>query len=251
MSRAFYKPEPVEPEKSAVGKSLKWSLRISVAGWAMYGLFAFAFADLDVIPEAIQKALVLLGSACIVIGGETNTVPTLIAALSKVGTGRFRFLDALAALASLAGSLCNVLITFATRQDKLEGTPWRGFSIVKGPLVLGIASTLDFYGAILERSFIKRDYEMDWAAWWEEKQAWDERYHIAPIEPPEEGTRVEFDESWPQADIDDARQVLAHLNGERNTWDKAQLRTYLERGLAEMEKRPRNDKTVYRWLDRA
>lgn len=236
MSKAeFYKPEPVKPEDSKIAKALKWSLRISVAGWAIYGPFAFAFADLGIVPTGIQSALVLLGSALIVIGSETNTIPTLVAALSKVGTKRFSVWDGAAVLASLVGSLCNVLITFSGRQVKLSGTPWREFAIIKGPLFLGIASTLDLYGAAMEKAFLKRDYERDMEQWLEERRLWLEAQHEVEQQDPA---------NWRKAEIEDWRRISAGMNGDRPTTPKG-----LEEVLAkERLLMPQSKNTVYRWL---
>jgi hypothetical protein len=243
MTQQFFKPEPTRPEDSQIVRALKWSLRVSVIGWAIYGPFAFAFADLGIVPASIQSAFVLLGSALIVVGGETNTVPTLIAALSKVGTGRFSVWDAAAVVASLIGSLCNVLITFSTRQVKLAGTPWREFAVIKGPLYLGIAATLDLYGAILEKALIKRDYELDWATWWEEKLVWDHENGIAPAPPPAPAALV-FDESWETAKQPWFEKYLGQLNGTGYALTKKQL----VKAIYDSEQNLPHPSTIRRWL---
>ena len=247
MTRAFFKPEPTKPEDSKIAKALRQSLRLAVAGYAITGLFAFAFADVNLIPSWIQQALVLVGSACIVVGSETNTIPTGEAALSKIGTGRFSIFDLLAFLASLGGSLFSILIVFSVRQVALGESPWREFAIVKGPLFLGCANVLDFYGALLELSLIRRDYSRDWLTWWQEKVAWDTEYGITEPDPPAlDPSELVFDSTWPEADWPYVRRMTASLNGNRATFDRATLLKMLH----ERERRPLSDSTVTRHVSR-
>ena len=172
-AQAFYKPCPIEPSRSWVARLLRWSLGIGTAGWAAYGLFAFAFADLGVIPKPVQSWMVIAGSALIVIGAEANTIPTCIAVFSKVGTERIHWLDYAAFAASVMGTLAGVLITFSSRQVLLGDTGWRAFALRAGPLVAGAMTALDFYGSGIELGLFKRDYERAMASWLEEKSAWD------------------------------------------------------------------------------
>jgi len=228
--KPFYKPEPVAPNKSWVARLLRISLTISVAGWAAYGLFAFAFADLGVIPAAVQSWMVIIGSALIVIGAESNTVPTCIAALSKIGTDRISVHDYIAFAASIGGTLCSVLITFSSRQVELEGTIWRNFALSVGPLIMGLTTALDFYGASLELALFKRDYEQDMERWLEEEQAWNHTNGIRP--------------DYPQATIADFRRVLSRMNGQRSTLTAERL----EEELAGDQKGLPSPATVRRWL---
>jgi hypothetical protein len=236
----FYKPEPIAPDKSWIAKLLRWSAIVSTTGWACYGLFAFAFADLGVIPAVVQSWLVIIGSALIVIGAESNTVPTVIAALSKIGTDRYQNLDTAAFLASVVGTLGSVLITFSTRQVELAGTVWRELAITIGPLVMGVATVLDYYAASLELSLAKRDYERSMETWLEEKAQWDQAHGIAP-------ERVQADPDWGTARIEDFRRVLGRLNGGSATLDADGLAEELARD----ELRLPSESTVKRWLKAA
>lgn len=231
--QAFYKPQPIEPSRSWVARLLRWSLTVSVAGWAAYGLFAFAFADLSVIPAAVQSWMVIVGSALIVIGAESNTVPTCISALSKIGTDRVSGYDYAAFAASIGGTLCSVLITFSSRQAELTGTPWRAFALSIGPLIMGVTTALDFYGAALELALFKRDYEQAMEQWLEERQAWNKAHGIAQ-EPVIH--RV--------AKVDDFRRVRARLNGDGATLNAEQLESELAQDHLGMP----SDSTVKRWL---
>jgi len=246
MRQEFYKPEPIPPEKSQIARALRWSLRLSVAGWIVYGLFAFAFADIGIVPAWVQSALVLIGSALIIAGGEANTIPTGVAALSKLGTDRFSAWDATAFIASFGGSLFSGLITFSTRQTELAGTVWRQFAITQGPLWIGVAYTLDMYGALAELGLAKRDYELDWAQWWDEKLEWD------AAQPKVEQTETTVVQAEPKPDpVDypaarkpDFERVLGRLNGERATLTADELEAELAKDHLGLP----SGSTVKRWL---
>ena len=172
MNQPFYKPRPVAPEDNRQMRGLRWSLWVSVAGWIIYGAFAYAFEDARIIHASVQSWMVLVGSALIVGGAESNTIATAEAALSKLGTDRISVWDYLAVIASLVGGIITPLIVFATRQPELAGTWWRRMAVRSGPLVLGVAGVLDFYGAVTELALSKRDYVQDLGQWLKEEAKW-------------------------------------------------------------------------------
>jgi len=176
--QGFYKPRPIAPEDNRQMRGLRWSLRVSVAGWIVYGAFAYAFADVDIIPVAVLKAAVIIGSILIVAGAESNTIATTEAALSKIGTPRISKWDFAAVVSSLIGGICTPLITFSTRQPELAGTWWRQVAVNWGPLILGIAGVLDFYGAVTELALAKRDYVLDLGEWLVEQHQWNDEHGI-------------------------------------------------------------------------
>jgi hypothetical protein len=228
----FYKPRPIPPDENKQMIRLRWALRASVIGWIIYGAFAYAFADIAIIPPAVQSWSVLIGSILIVAGAESNTIATTEAALSKLGTDRFSGWDVSAFAASLLGGICTPLITFSTRQPELADAWWRTVAVQHGPLILGIAGVLDFYGAIAELSLARRDYNADMAVWIEENQAYNQAHGLEPSEP------------LPKAGIDDFWRVVGRLNGRRDSLD-AEL---LEDELAKDELGLPSPSSVARWL---
>jgi hypothetical protein len=211
----FYKPKPIPPDENKQMIRLRWSLRLSVLGWIIYGAFAYAFADIAVIPGAVQSWMVLLGSILIVAGAESNTIATVEAALSKVGTDRFGMWDVSAFAASLIGGICTPLITFSTRQPELADTWWRLVSVRWGPLILGIAGVVDLYGAIAELALARRDYNADMAQWLEEHREWQESHGVLTFRAEPEQEELVFDPSWPKANPDQFLEWAGRQNGAR------------------------------------
>ena len=232
----FWKPQPVAPDDNRQMRGLRWSLRISVLGWIVYGAFAYVFEDVGVIPGTVQSWMVLLGSLLIVAGAESNTIATTEAALSKLGTDRISGWDFAAVVASLVGGICTPLITFSTRQTGLSATWWRQVAIQQGPLILGMAGVLDFYGAVTELALSKRDYERDMDRWLDEERQYNDEHGIRPVREP-----------MPSAKIADFERVLGRMNGQRATLTAEQLADELaadDLGLP-------SESTVKRWLARA
>jgi len=219
MTQSFYKPKPIAPTDNPQMKALRWSLRVSVAGWIIYGAFAYAFADLSVIPATLQSWAAIIGSILIVAGAESNTIATTETALSKLGTERISKWDLAAVIASLVGGICTPLITFSTRQPDLANW-WRRLAINGGPLMLGIAGVFDFYGAVTELALSKRDYVRELGKWLEEQADWNQEHGIAP----------QVDRSgWKPANVSDFRRLLAGLNGDRPNLTKDNLQEYFDK----------------------
>jgi len=186
--------------------------------------------------------MVLIGSALIVGGAESNTIATTEAALSKLGTSRISKWDFAAVLASLIGGICTPLIVFSTRQPELADTFWRWLAVTWGPLILGIAGVGDFYGANLELALSKRDYIQALGEWLEERRVYNESHGIAEPEPVPEPIR--FDPAWPEASQDDVLRLTAGLNGNRATFSRDELL----RILFDNRMRPLSESTVTRWV---
>ena len=84
-AQPFHKPEPEPPDENRQMKGLRWSLRISVLGWIVYGPFAYAFADVQIIPPFAQSLMVLIGSLLI------GTHYTVDGNMLRVVSGPFRW----------------------------------------------------------------------------------------------------------------------------------------------------------------
>jgi len=144
----------------------------SMLGFALTGIFAFAFSDVGVIAPNVQSWLVIWGSALIVWGAEANTPFTVIEVFRKVLRQEHNAWDISALVASLTGTAINLLVTFASRQSLFAESAWRQLALAWGPLISGIAVTLDYYGGMIELGFLFGSYELRFADWLTEREHW-------------------------------------------------------------------------------
>ena len=236
MSQKYYMPRPVEPSQDWVGRLMSISLWVSVAGFVIYGLFAYAFEDIAIIPPVIQSMLVLLGSALIVTGAELNTPPTVVAVARKVGRGKDKNLDLVIASVSLVGAIAGALLMFALRQPNVSGVAWRQVVRNWGPLVIGVTVVIDYFGCASELGLLRSDYDTEMREWLEAEQDWNEAHGIEP----------EVDRSgWEIADIDDFRALIAQMNGNRGDLNRDNLQEHFD-GMRRMV--PSSRSTVNRWF---
>ena len=246
MTQAFWKPRPIEPtppDRGWIVRLLQWSMVACGLGWAVYGLFAFAFDDIGIISNAWQSILVIVGSALIVIGAEMNTAPTGVAVFHKVGQGKATRIDYAAFTASLVGSIMSALITFSIRQTLLGGSAWRQVALSWGPLVAGLAVALDYYAAVVELGLLKSDYERDLATWADKMETW---YAEEVAWNEEHGITLPVDRSqWRAAKIDDIRALAQSLNGQRGSVTTDNLQEHLDVRRVRLDAA---DSTIRRWI---
>ena len=244
--QAFWKPKPIQPtapEQGWIAKLLRWSIWISCAGWIVYSLFAFAFDDINIIPAAVQSALVLFGSGFIVAGAELNTGPMCVAVFGKIGSGNASKLDKRALVVSAIGSMVSILITFSIRQTRFADSWWRHFALSWGPLIAGITVAADYYAASAELGLLKSDYDKAMETWLErmeqwlaEAVAWNEAH----------GIQEPVDRSqWRTATVNDFRVLVTSLNGDRATLTPDNLQHFFDAMQLRLDA---SDSTVRRWL---
>jgi len=236
MSNNYYMPRPIEPSRDWVGRLMSASLWISVAGFIVYGLFAYAFEDIAIIPPTVQSALVLAGSALIVTGAEVNTPPTIVAVARKFGRRKHQRLDLIIGCVSLAGAIAGALLMFALRQPNVQGIAWRQVVRNWGPLVIGVTVVIDYFGCASELGLLRSDYDIEMQEWLRAEQEWNEAHGIEP----------EVDRSgWRTAKIDDFRALVASMNGDRHALDKHNLQDYFDSRRLLV---PDSPTTVNRWF---
>jgi len=234
MSNNYYMPRPIEPSRDWVGRLMSASLWISVAGFIVYGLFAYAFEDIAIIPPTVQSALVLVGSALIVTGAEVNTPPTIVAVARKYGRRKHQRLDLIIGCVSLAGAIAGALLMFALRQPNVQGIAWRQVVRNWGPLVIGVTVVIDYFGCASELGLLRSDYDIEMREWLEAEQEWNEAHGIEP----------EVDRSdWRTANIGDFRVLIGSMNGNRRALDKRELQAHFD----EMHLVAPTKSTVDRW----
>jgi len=251
FSSAFWKPEPKPPWHDWRTWGMFIPLLASMLGFAFTGLFAFAFSDIDVIAGTTQSWMVIIGSALIVWGAEANTPFTVIEVFRKILRQEHNAWDISALVASLTGTAINLLVTFASRQTLFGDSVWRQWSLSWGPLVAGIAVTLDYYGGMIELGFLFGSYEIrltEYNQWLTETgqsltgKKDDLTKQFADL------TRRVNDLTqrwtWPTATAADVTRVTAHLNGNRADLTREELDLI----LAKHELNLPSDSTIKRGL---
>jgi len=229
MSEQFWKPEPREPWHDWRTWGMFVPLLASMLGFAFTGLFAFAFSDIGVIAGTTQSWMVIIGSALIVWGAEANTPFTVIEVFRKILRKEHNLWDISALVASLTGTAINLLVTFASRQTLFGDTGWRHWIMAAGPLISGIAVTLDYYGGMIELGFLFGSYEIRLTEYMQWKRASGQMVdavdgmmvkigeHFAPVF--EQLTQRIDDLTqrrvWLTATASDVARLTAHLDGNR------------------------------------
>ena len=178
MNNRYYMPKPIEPSQDWIARLLGASLVISVIGLSIYGLFAFAFDDIKIIPDAAQSVLVVVGSALIVVGAEMNTPPTVVAVWRKAGRGKATRMDYTICVLSLIGGIAGVLVVFSIRQPLLGEDGWRAWVSAVGPLFIGVTIVIDYYGCAAELGLLRSDYDAEMREWLEAEQAWNQSHDV-------------------------------------------------------------------------
>jgi len=237
MTETFWKPEPKEPWHDWRTWGMFVPLLASMVGFAFTGLFAFAFSDIGVIAAGAQSWLVIIGSALIVWGAEANTPFTVIEVFRKILRHEHNAWDISALIASLVGTAINLLVTFASRQVRFGDSVWRIWALSWGPLVSGIAVTLDYYGGMIELGFLFGSYEIRLTEYEQWKRvtgqiagALDQiKAQVGELLKPEfeQLTRrlIELEErhTWLTATAAQVKQYTSHLNGDRANLTREEL----------------------------
>ena len=237
MTEQFWKPEPKEPWHDWRTWGMFVPLLASMLGFAFTGLFAFAFSDIGVIAGVTQSWLVIIGSTLIVWGAEANTPFTVIEVFRKILRKEHNVWDISALIASLTGTTINLLVTFASRQTLFGDSVWRQWALSWGPLLAGIAVTLDYYGGMIELGFLFGSYEIrlteynQWLTQTGQSLAQEEDQLTRRIEGMDRelvdvvGAVLRLNDrwSWPTASSSQIEQATAHLNGDRANLTRQEL----------------------------
>ena len=230
MIEKFWKPEPKAPWRDWRTWGMFLPLLASMVGFAFTGLFAFAFSDIGVIAAGAQSWLVIIGSTLIVWGAEANTPFTVIEVFRKILRHEHNAWDISALIASLVGTTINLLVTFASRQTLFGDSVWRQWALSWGPLVSGIAVTLDYYGGMIELGFLFGSYEIrltEYNQWLTEtgqsrvQPDLDLVGKLADLE--SKLDQLEERGTWLTANADQVARYTAHLNGDRANLTRQEL----------------------------
>lgn len=145
-----------------------WSLFIpsvaSAVGFFVFAALAFGFTELDMLPEAYRRVMVLVGAFSLAFGSEVGTLSS-ITEIYRKGERLGRW-DALALVISIMSTIGAFVLSFAT----LLGAKASWSSVVQlyGPIILGVLSGLDSYSNFLEFGLYLNTYDKRLTRW--EKQ---------------------------------------------------------------------------------
>ena len=151
-------------------------------------------------------------------GAEDNTPFTTLEVFRKILRKEHNTWDISALVASLVGTTINLLVTFASRQTLFGDSVWRQWALSWGPLVSGIAVTLDYYGGMIELGFLFGSFEIRLT----EYEQWRAQTGQGLVLPETKLAELEskLDQlvdrwAWPTANADQVKRATAHLNGDR------------------------------------
>ena len=230
MTEQFWKPEPKEPWHDWRTWGMFVPLLASMLGFAFTGLFAFAFSDIGVIAGVTQSWLVIIGSTLIVWGAEANTPFTVIEVFRKILRKEHNVWDISALIASLTGTTINLLVTFASRQTLFGDSVWRQWALSWGPLLAGIAVTLDYYGGMIELGFLFGSYEIrlteynQWLTQTGQSVAQTDLDLVAKLDNlTQQLDQLTEQHTWLTATAAEVTKYTAHLNGDRANLTRQEL----------------------------
>lgn len=257
----FWKPEPTQ--YGLLTFSLVLPILVSVFGFFVIGIFAFAFDSIEVIPQEYRDWLTIVGSALVVLGAEANTPGTFVAVFKRYYKGdEVNFFDWSAIGLSGLGTLANTLIVIALliTASKLfldlpqEKTQWVIDVLSFAPLLAGIAVSCDYYGSLVELGFHIGSFEKRYEQWLEEKREFEQSEMSSgrqdDIQNQLEDLQKQLEQlQCPVATIQDARKILAGCNGSFKPTKDGLAK--LKQKLSENNLRlPESERTALGWLER-
>jgi len=118
----------------------------SALGFFCFGVLAFSFTELSLLPPDFRTALVLVGAFALAFGAEVGTLASVVEIYRKgERLGRW---DQLALVVSVAATFGAFLLSWA----ELLGAKatWGATERLYGPVALGLLAALDSYGGFME-----------------------------------------------------------------------------------------------------
>lgn len=147
-----------------------WSLLIpsilAAVGFCAFAVLAFSFTELQSLPEAFRRWLVIVGSFALAIGGELGTLSATIEVFRK--RKHAEAWDWLALAISALATMAAFVLSFAA----LLGVNATWSEVVKlyGPIVLGVLAAFDAYAGFAEVGMYLSTYDERMTEW---QQAFD------------------------------------------------------------------------------
>lgn len=158
----YWKPEPKQRSFAW------WALLLPAVVWFVGVIF---YAHNALVPGMAQENGHAIGSALMVIGGESGTLAAASEVFRKHAEGETVLLDWLGMIVSLVATLGNMLVVYVALATHLQA-PWIDPVRQWGPLVLLLCSGLDFYAGVMEFGFYNAGFNARWIAWNDGEHAW-------------------------------------------------------------------------------
>lgn len=142
-----------------------WSLLIPSAlaavGFCAFSVLAFSFTELQTLPVAFRRDLVIVGSFALAIGGEMGTLSGVVEVFRK--RRQAEVWDWLAILVSAMSTVAAFVLSWAALLGA-TATWSRGVQMY-GPIVLGVLAALDSYAGFSELGMYLSTYDERMADW--------------------------------------------------------------------------------------
>lgn len=237
MTRSFWQEPPTKPFRDWRTYMIGIPVLFSATGACIFMAFSFSFTEMGAIAQAARIRQVIIAAYATAIGSTFGSIGSGIEIYRKAFEKRAINLDWLSLGLSIGATLGGYMMGFAA----LIGTAqkWGDVRLGAALLVLSGLVALDAAGDLIELGGVFAGYNIRKTAWIEAREAHNEKYGIV-----ERQDRIAIDPTWPEAEIGDARRVIARMNGERATL----TRDGLEQALAREQLRLRKPSTTGRWL---
>jgi hypothetical protein len=159
----YWKPEPK---------------RHGFAWWALlipaiiYSIGVIVYAHNAFVPGLVAENGHAIGSALMVLGGESGTLAAAAEVFRKAREGETIPFDWAGLFVSLAATLGNLMVVYVSLAVHLDA-PWVEPVRRWGPLMLLLCSGIDFYAGIMEFGFYNASFDARWTAWNDARHSWE------------------------------------------------------------------------------
>ena len=142
-----------------------WSLLIpailAAIGFCAFAVLAFSFTELQSLPATFRRAVVIIGSFALAIGGELGTLAGVVEVFRK--RKRAEVWDWLAIVISAAATMAAFILSFAALLGVSAG--WSEVVKLYGPIVLGVLAAFDAYSGFAEVGMYLSTYDDRMSEW--------------------------------------------------------------------------------------
>jgi hypothetical protein len=210
-------------------------------GACIFMAFGFSFTEMEIVPVKIRTPMVVLAAFAVAFGSTFGSIGSGIEIFRKRYKGETEPWDWISLGVSSITTIAGFGMGFAALLGATEG--WSAAANAYGSLVVGTLAGLDSLGDLIELGGLFGSYEIRIETWIQEKRKHELEHGAVEMVVLPEKEELVFDPSWPEANIDEVRQIVASLNGDRATLSASTLLQMLHA----KQRRPKSDGTTKRW----